>query len=221
LVNYVRGRATLLTGVSILDWRHRMVLRRLYDRSLPGQSLVVLPPDGDPVETRFGAAARRLRRTGARNNDLSVVRASELASPIAWLACRHERQPVSRSQPYSRRDAEYSAAASGWPSPREHHARAALRHPVRPLRLREVVLDGGPHSSEISEDERGYLALTIDQWPGDGDPASALKAKIKEAIGAATEAAGPEVALECPRPLFVYLDQMEQVLLRFRPTSPS
>jgi hypothetical protein len=46
-----RTRPGLFMGLSALDWRHRMLLRWLYDqRPAPKDSIAVLPPDADPSE---------------------------------------------------------------------------------------------------------------------------------------------------------------------------
>lgn len=38
------GRPVLFVGLSAVDWHHRLLLRWLFDRSLPDESVVILPP---------------------------------------------------------------------------------------------------------------------------------------------------------------------------------
>jgi hypothetical protein len=46
-----RTRPGLFIGMSVLDWRHRILLRWLYDqRPAPKDSLAILPPSVDPSE---------------------------------------------------------------------------------------------------------------------------------------------------------------------------
>lgn len=46
----LRGRRTLFVGLSALDWHHRLLLRWLFDRSLPDESVVILPPEAERAE---------------------------------------------------------------------------------------------------------------------------------------------------------------------------
>jgi hypothetical protein len=51
LLGLPRTRAGLLIGLSALDWRHRMLLRWLYDqRPAPKDTIAILPPTADPSE---------------------------------------------------------------------------------------------------------------------------------------------------------------------------
>jgi hypothetical protein len=52
LLDQLHVRPSLAAGVSIFDWHHRMVLRRLFDTRLPANSVVVLPPDAEKLERR-------------------------------------------------------------------------------------------------------------------------------------------------------------------------
>jgi hypothetical protein len=46
-----RSRSGLFVGLSALDWRHRMLLRWLYDqRPAPKDTIAILPPTSDPSE---------------------------------------------------------------------------------------------------------------------------------------------------------------------------
>jgi hypothetical protein len=51
LLAQARMRPGLFIGVSVLEWRHRMLLRWLYDqRPAPTDSLAILPPATDATE---------------------------------------------------------------------------------------------------------------------------------------------------------------------------
>lgn len=55
----------LFLGLSVLDWRHRMLLRWLYDqRPAPKDSLVVLSPNADPTEPEIWESGGGLPGTG-------------------------------------------------------------------------------------------------------------------------------------------------------------
>lgn len=57
LLSRPRIQAGLLVGLSALDFRHRILLRWLYDqRPAPADSLVLLPPDADPSEPEIWEA---------------------------------------------------------------------------------------------------------------------------------------------------------------------
>ncbi|WP_148313632.1 CHAT domain-containing protein [Sorangium cellulosum] len=54
LLGKPRTQSGLFLGLSILDWRHRMFLRWLYDqRPAPKDSLVLLLPDAEPAEVEI------------------------------------------------------------------------------------------------------------------------------------------------------------------------
>ncbi|WP_437620476.1 CHAT domain-containing protein [Sorangium sp. So ce1151] len=84
LANQLRTRAALLVGVSLLDWRHRMILRRLFDARLPAKSIAVLPPGADGFEqmlwTKRGGG---LSDIGARSVGVVVRDNDALADLIA------------------------------------------------------------------------------------------------------------------------------------------
>ncbi len=46
----LRGRRALFVGMRALDWHHRLLLRWLFDRSLPDESVVLLPPSATRAE---------------------------------------------------------------------------------------------------------------------------------------------------------------------------
>ncbi|HRI71990.1 MAG TPA: CHAT domain-containing protein, partial [Polyangium sp.] len=51
LLAWPRTQSGLFLGLSVLDWRNRLLLRWLYDqRSAPKDSLAILPPNVDPSE---------------------------------------------------------------------------------------------------------------------------------------------------------------------------
>jgi len=55
----------LFSSLSVLDWRHRMLLRWLYDqRPAPKDSLAVLPPTTDPTEPEIWESGGGLPGTG-------------------------------------------------------------------------------------------------------------------------------------------------------------
>lgn len=60
-----RIHSGLFLGLSVLDWRHRMLLRWLYDqRPAPKDSLVVLPPTTDATEPEIWESGGGLPGTG-------------------------------------------------------------------------------------------------------------------------------------------------------------
>ncbi|WP_437682089.1 CHAT domain-containing protein [Sorangium sp. So ce131] len=88
LVRHLRTRPTLVVGISVLDWRHRMVLRLLFDQGLPRESVAVLPLDGDDVDgqiwTKSGGALTR-----GRSRAVHVARQSTEA--LADMLMNHPR----------------------------------------------------------------------------------------------------------------------------------
>jgi hypothetical protein len=84
LLYRLRTRPALLIGLSIFDWRHRMLLRWLYDRApLPKDSLALLTPETDATETETldngGAMA------GAGRITAIIDDPQELASLVAAI----------------------------------------------------------------------------------------------------------------------------------------
>ncbi|AUX42479.1 uncharacterized protein SOCE26_039120 [Sorangium cellulosum] len=53
LIHQLCTRPTFVVGISVLDWRHRLVLRLLFDQGLPPSSVAVLPLDGEEIERRI------------------------------------------------------------------------------------------------------------------------------------------------------------------------
>lgn len=57
-------RPALLTGISLLELKHRMLLHWLYGERPPAESVALLRPDGDPAEQDIWQSGRGLRGAG-------------------------------------------------------------------------------------------------------------------------------------------------------------
>jgi CHAT domain len=85
LLASIRGRPSLFSGVSVLDWRHRMLLNWLYDkRPAPKDSLTVLTPGADPAEQEIwenGGGLPGAGRIAVVQEDLDALAAALEALP--------------------------------------------------------------------------------------------------------------------------------------------
>jgi hypothetical protein len=65
LMGRLRMKPGLFAGLSVLEWRHRMLLRWLYDqRPAPRDSLALLDPQADPIEHTIWTSGGGLPGTG-------------------------------------------------------------------------------------------------------------------------------------------------------------
>jgi hypothetical protein len=85
LMGRLRMKPGLFTGLSVLEWRHRMLLRWLYDqRPAPRDSLALLDPQADPIESEIWTSGGGLSGSG---------RIAALSEPPDDLAAQLEALP--------------------------------------------------------------------------------------------------------------------------------